>query len=232
MSLLFKDIYNKAINLFDDPVIRRSYVEDTVKWEKKMYKYLENGINKFTNPTKVSYLLVDQTEPIGQISLITGDGSDEYELGEEFSPMSGSDFSYVVGGKYDKGAVYEDGKVKFSHPIPEGVSCTVEWYYAGCFNTDFAGAATMTTPANVVQYRVKDILANALLLAWAENEKNFLLDIRNLLTDTDFKLYSPANSVRAKVDWVEGIRKDFDTQTNKLCWDLYSRSFTGGRFYG
>ena len=35
--LAFTDIYNKAINLFDDPIILKSYMEDSIRWEKMMY---------------------------------------------------------------------------------------------------------------------------------------------------------------------------------------------------
>ena len=55
MALSFKSIYEKAINLFDDPIIQRAYVEDTVRWERLMYPHLENGINQFSNPTKIAY---------------------------------------------------------------------------------------------------------------------------------------------------------------------------------
>ena len=43
MALSFKSIYEKAINLFDDPIIQRADVEDTVRWEKLMYPHLENA---------------------------------------------------------------------------------------------------------------------------------------------------------------------------------------------
>ena len=231
--LLFKDIYNKAINLFDDPIIMKAYVEDTVRWEKLMYPYLENGINRFTNPTSISFLLVDQTLPQGQVETFVGDGSTTYHTTEgSFTPVEGADFSFYIGSKIDNGATYFDGTVTFSSPVPVGTTCAVEWYYAGAFNTDFASAATQQVSPQVIAYRVKDILANALVWAWAEDEKNFVLDIKNLLTDHDFRIYSPANSVTAKQNWVNSIKFNLDTQTNKLSWDLLSRHFHGGNYYG
>ena len=230
--LPFKDIYEKAINLFDDPIIKKAYVEDTVRWERLMYPYLENGINAFTNPTKIAYLLVNQIPPSGQVETFVGNGGRTYQLSSGFQPMEGSDFSFMVGKSYDPFATYSDNTVTFSEDVPNGTNCKVSWYYPGAFTTDFRSAASPTTSASVIVYKVRDILAHALLVAWASNERDFLLDIKNNLNDTDFKVHSPANSVRAKTEWVAQIRKELDTQTNKLCWDVLSRKHHGGSYYG
>lgn len=229
--LAFKDIYDKAINLFDDPVIQRAYVEDTVRWEKLMYPYLENGVPLFINPTRVSYLLVDQTPPKGKFELFEGNGTSNYILNT--TPVQNSDFSFLINGRNDYSASYDssDNSVTFSQTVPIGSKCSAEWYYPGCFNSDFSSAASATVPASVIAFRVKEILSRALVLSWATDEQNFLLDIKNLLTDTDFKLCSPANSVRAKVEWKKTIEYEFDTLKNNLAWELYSRKFHGGNYY-
>ena len=138
----------------------------------------------------------------------------------------------MVGKSYDPFATYSDNTVTFSEDVPNGTNCKVSWYYPGAFTTDFRSAASPTTSASVIVYKVRDILAHALLVAWASNERDFLLDIKNNLNDTDFKVHSPANSVRAKTEWVAQIRKELDTQTNKLCWDVLSRKHHGGSYYG
>lgn len=229
--LEFKTIYDKAINLFDDPIIQKAYFEDTVRWEKMMYPYLENGIPLFVNPTRVSYLLVDQTQPTGEFELFEGNGGAQYAL--HSTPVDKSDFSFLINGINDYGATYNpsDNSVTFSKEVPAGSKCSVEWYYPGCFNTDFSKAASPSVSAAVIAYRVKEILSRALVLNWATDEQNFLLDIKNVLTDTDFKLYSPANSVRAKVEWKKTIEYEFDTLKNNLGWELYSRKYHGGNYY-
>ena len=57
-------------------------------------------------------------------------------------------------------------------------------------------------------------------IGWADKEQNFMLDIRNLLNDTDFKLHSPANSLKSKMDWVNSLRFEIYTLQTKLDWDL------------
>lgn len=229
--LEFKTIYNKAINLFDDPVILKAYTEDTVRWEKLMYPYLANGVTLFNTPTKIAYLLIDQTLPDGDIQIFEGTGSATYSLST--TPLPDSDFSFIINGMYDYGATYDanNNQVIFSKNVPLGSRCSVEWYYPGCFNTDFTKAASPTAPVAVIAYKATEILCRALVLNWATNEQNFLLDIKNLLTDTDFKLYSPANSVRAKVEWKKSIEWEFNTMKNNLGWELYGRKQHGGNFY-
>ena len=232
MALTFKSIYEKAINLFDDPIIRRSYIEDTVRWERQMYPHLENGINQFSNPTKIAYLLVDQKLPSGQVEVFDGNGTAVYNVSADFVPEEGAEFSFRIGTQYDHAARYDNGVVTFSREVPTGSKCGVEWYFPGQFNTDFKEAASFTTPANVIAYKVRDILARALVLAWATNEEDFLLDIRRNLNDTDFKLYSEANSIRSKVEWVNQLKFQLDSLTTKLAWDVVSRKYHGGNYYG
>ena len=232
MALTFKSIYEKAINLFDDPIIRRSYIEDTVRWERQMYPHLENGINQFSNPTKIAYLLVDQKLPSGQVEVFDGNGTAVYNVSADFVPEEGAEFSFRIGTQYDHAARYDNGVVTFSREVPAGSKCGIEWYSPGQFNTDFKEAASSTTPANVIAYKVRDILARALVLAWATNEEDFLLDIRRNLNDTDFKLYSEANSIRSKVEWVNQLKFQLDSLTTKLARDVVSRKYHGGNYYG
>lgn len=229
--ILFKEIYNKAITLFDDPDIQRAYFEDTVRWQKIMYPYLREGINLFTNPTKVSFLLNDQEDPFGKIEIFDGNGTNEYHLSTV--PAENCDFSCLIDGKNDQLATFnrETNSIIFSRNVEIGETCLVEWYYGGKFNSDFSSAKSPHVSENVIISRVKEIMARALVLSWAENEKNFALDIRNILTDTDFRLYSPANSIRAKTEWVKQLRYDFDSMQSKLAWDLYARKYTGGNYY-
>ena len=232
MALTFKSIYEKAINLFDDPIIQRAYVEDTVRWERLMYPHLENGINQFSNPTKIAYLLVDQKLPSGQVEVFDGNGTAVYNVSADFVPEEGAEFSFRIGTQYDHAARYDNGVVTFSREVPTGSKCGVEWYSPGQFNTDFKEAASPTTSAAVIAYKVRDILARALVLSWATNEEDFLLDIRRNLNDTDFKLYSEANSIRSKVEWVNQLKFQLDSLTTKLAWDVVSRNYHGVNYYG
>lgn len=232
--ILFRDIYQKAINLMDDPDINRAYLDNIVRFEKLMYPHLNNGYGMFTNPTAIAWELTDQTLPEGRIEIFTSEEAASGTVTLSTTPMENSDFSCMINGKEDKGATYDasTNSVTFSEEIPEGAEVSAEWYFGGQFNTDFSSVSARNISATIINARVQDILARALILSWAEENKNFILEIRNILTDTDFKIYSPANSTSAKVAWVKDLRFSFDNLQNKLSWDLISVHHNSRGYYG
>lgn len=64
--------------------------------------------------------------------------------------------------------------------------------------------------------KIINILAYGILSAWADKEVGRVLDVRNILTDTDFQMYSPANSARAKVEWRDKINEQMDALISDL----------------
>lgn len=232
--ILFKDIYARAINLFDDPDYDRAYVQNIVRFEKMMYPHLVNGVQLFTKPTQIAWALVDQTQPSGQMEIFSGEDTKNNTVILSTTPVENADFVCMINGEVDRGAVYhpEKNSVEFSKNIATTDELSVEWYFGGQFNTDFVAASAPLISTSLIGSKVVDILARALVVEWAEKDKNMILEIRNVLMDTDFKLYSPANSVKAKTDWVKGLMWDLDTLQTDLSWALRSVSHRSGGYYG
>lgn len=228
----FSDIYNKAINLFDDPTILKAYVEDPVRFQRLMYPFLQNAVDEFQNPSIVREALFDQTAPSGQMETFVGADSATFVL--TIVPPAGADIACRVNGKIDPGAIYDaaTNSVTFSAPVPQGIICVVEWYLGGQFNSDFAGCASANASAEFIRNNVIGILARMIVLAWAQPQRDNLLGVSNFLRDSDFKLFSNGTSLRAQKEWVDGIRRDISTMENKLSWNLVSRKYHGGKFYG
>lgn len=223
-----KSIYARAIYLIDDPDISNAYANNIIQFQKIMYPFLENGVSIITAPTGVSALLSSQTPPQGQTEVIDGTGESTYVL--SVTPLENSDIVAYVNNTIDTGAVYsaENNSITFSAPVATGVTAAVEWYYGGAFTGDFS-TVSGKFPLSSLEQRVIDLLARATVISWADKERNFLLDIRNLLNDTDFQLHSPAASLRAKTDWVKELRLEIFNLQNKLDWDLrnQNRSYYG-----
>ena len=55
--------------------------------------------------------------------------------------------------------------------------------------------------------QIKDILARLLVKAWAESERNLLMDIRNVLQDSDFKLTSQANHLSKLLNLLSEVQR-------------------------
>jgi hypothetical protein len=221
--ILFSDIFNRAIVLFDDPDINSAYLNDPVAFQKIMLPYLLNGKNKFSSPLEVTSFLVNYTPLESAIDELAGNGTAIVIVEPEFNPPENSVFSFKINGVADPGAIYnsETKEITFSTPVEIGEKCSIEYCYAGAFTDTikWSYSSNRLTSASINE-RVIDILAHCTLLAWCEREQNFILDIRNLLTDTDFRLYSPANSVKAKIDWYKAIKEGLDDLTGKLGWDM------------
>lgn len=215
-----KDIYDRAINLIDDPVLNRAQIRNPIEFQKMMYKFLENGVSIITSPVRVSQSLANATVPDGSTEFFDGDGNDTYDVTMEVP--EDADIVCRIGDIIDYEAVYENNKVKFSKVVTEGETASIEWYTCGGF-ADLQGVSAKVPVASVTS-KVIDMLARALVISWADKEKNFLLDIRNLLNDTDFKLHSPANSLKSKVEWVDGLRFEIMTLQTKMDWDFRNQA--------
>lgn len=222
----FSDVYERAFNLIDDPDISRAYINNPIQFQRIMYNFLKNGIAIITAPTSVCDSLAVQSEPHGETQTFDGAGTDTYEVGI-IIPDTAETACYIEG-RIDSNAkivkVAENKyNVVFSRVIQVGETCAVEYYENGSFDADFSKISGKM-PVNALEQRVIDMLARATIISWADKEKNFLLDIRNLLNDTDFKLHSPANSLQSKEKWVAGLRDEIFNLQTKLSWDMRNRA--------
>lgn len=227
----FSDIYERTVNLIDDPDINRAYLTNTIEFQKIMYNFLINGLSYITHPIKVTDALAQYNKPTGETEVGACEaGKQAYNI--EMDIPEDAEVVFYIDTPSKKGvlvkqqaeATYDatDKTVTFVKPVSDGEQYEIEWYKAGEFTADFtqAGAAIGSSMTK----RVIEILARTTVIAWAEKEQNFLLDIRNLLNDTDFKLHSPANSLKTKTEWVNSLQFEIYSLQNKLDWDLRNRS--------
>ena len=221
--ILFSDIFDRAIHLTDDPDLNYYYMRDPVGFQKAMLPYLLNGKDRFSSPIEVASHLVNYSSLESAVDELTGTGSNIVAVDEDFNPPADSVFTFRIGNDLDPDAVYnsETRTVEFSQDVPAGETCSVEYCYAGAFTDNFVWSyQARYLSSKVINERVIDILAHCTLLGWVEKEKNFVLDIRNLLTDHDFKTYAQSNSVRAKVGWFDNVKAELDDLIGKLGWDM------------
>ena len=215
--IAYTDIYQRFINEIDDPQLNKANATNPIQFQKLCYRFLENGLVYFTAPIKATEMLSQRDLPVGATEFFDGNDTNVYTI--EMSIPTGAEIVCSIGDSIDYGAVVEDNTVTFSKNVPVGTVCSVDYYVPGAFTGDFSKTCGQM---NVVPFkqRIIEILAKAMVIAWADKEQNFMLDIRNLLNDTDFKLHSPANSLKTKIEWVNCLRYDIYSIQNKLDWDL------------
>ena len=215
--IAYTDIYQRFINEVDDPQLNKAYATNPIQFQKLCYVFLENGLVYFTAPIKAAEMLAVREIPYGQTEYFDGDGGSVYPL--TMIIPEGAEVVCMIGKDIDYEATVANGVATFSKAVPSGTVCSVDYYVTTGFTGDFSKTCGAMNLASFTQ-RIVELLAKAMVVAWADKEQNFMLDIRNLLNDTDFKLHSPANSLKTKTDWVKDLRYDIYSIQNKLDWDL------------
>ena len=234
--ILFKDIYNRAIRLFDDPKVLQKYEEDRAGFNKLMFEYLIVAKDKPTLPSAINDELCNYKKPEAVEESSNGDGSNTYVL-ESSIPNNGVgvDFVYKINGEEVEGEFIpstgtQPASVVFPREVGENETWVVEWFFAGVFTSDFKNCFRSDFNINKITDQLITILAYALLSTWADEEVGRVLEVRNILTDSDFKIYSPANSAKAKIDWRDKMNENVDTLTSTLNWMIFSTPKGGSRF--
>lgn len=209
MATSYVNIYTRAITSFEDPTISAAYVANSLDFFKIMKNYLDNAIPLFTIPKTIQTKLITRVEPIDVIELFSGTGSlSTFVLST--TPHIDSYFNYLVedvtaSGVYD---VLTNSATITPTPIAGTENVSIESYFCGEFS-------------NTLSDREEKILSSLLVQCWAEKEKNFLLDIRRLLNDTDFKLSAESTTIREKGNWYNSIRENVLQEMKQYSWDLY-----------
>lgn len=227
----FSEIFDLAVNLFDDPDIRLMYVEDPVGFQQSMRPYLIKGKDEFTHPIVIADKLAAVSDPQGSLEEFEGSGAQSYGLSTE--PVPGAAMTFRVNGVPVQGGSYDpvSKEATFPEPVPVGAAASVAWYYAGAFTENFNdwGFRGDYNIAGLMA-KVKNILATSVAVAWSLNEMNRALEIRNILSDADLSFYSPANSAQAKTEWHKAVQREMDSLESQLNWRIYATPLGGSRF--
>lgn len=232
MGFSFGDVYRKAIALFDDPKITKAYETSQVQFNKLMYTFLQNAISMFNNPLSISIRLAEYTEPKGTMEIFESDGETQtFQLSDDFELMENSVYDYVEGEIRVRGSVNVDERtVTFPHVLPKGQQYAFEQYYIGEFTGNFSGYNPGSGGDQSVNGYIKDILARLLVKAWGEEERNWLLDIRNIMQDSDFKIMSNDKILKSKNEWIDQLDAEIYNYQNRLAWQI--RFMNGSRRLG
>ena len=230
--IYFYDIFEICIALFDDPDLSREYYENQALYQADMREFLMVGRKKFNRPTAICNKLTEMQDAKGISESGDGEDRDTYELSEAVPyPADKVGFTYAINGQ-PVHATYnaEDHTVTFERPVAVGETWAVSWFYAGAFTADFSTCFRSDFNMDAIMDEIKTILAYATVSAWGDKEVGRVIEVRNILTDHDFQMYSPANSARAKTEWRNQMNRDMDTLASSLGWSILSTPRGGSRF--
>lgn len=122
--IYFRDIFDRAFSLFDDPDISTKYYIDDAGFQADMLDYLIIGKNKFNSPTAITDKLIICDGPSGEMITIDGEDTATYVL--ESRPKEGSGFTFRIEGEKVRGTYNpENNSVTFSRSVLKGETCSV-----------------------------------------------------------------------------------------------------------
>lgn len=215
----FKEIYAQAIALFDDPDIKKAYEENIIEFDKLMYPFLNASFSLFTQPLLIGEVLSDYLEPDGKMEIFDSDGiNNSFKL--SFIPKENSIFEFIEDGIIVDG-IYDSEKniVTFPNVLDKGKEYSFESYFVGCFNNDLNITGKKNLDATM-RNQVISILARLLVRTWGENNRNFLLDIQNILRDGEFSLHPASAALNSKDKWIKHLEEEIYQLQNKLSHNL------------
>lgn len=228
--IYFDEILNMSMTLFDDPDISRKYVYDRAGFQRDMLDFLIIGVGKTALPDAIMDQLILCDQPI--TIMIDGDGTNTTSYTLEGDPIPDHyAISYYIDGQHVAGSYdKETNTVTFAREVKTNEKWGIDAFYAGAFTGDFSKCFRSDYNMDVIMEKVKRILAYATLSAWGDKEVGRVLEVRNILNDTDFKMYSPANSARAKMEWRDKMNANVDTLVVNLNWLIMGTPKGGNRF--
>lgn len=210
-------IYDKAIASLDDPTLTQVYTESKIDFCSKMYTHLMRAIWLFNTPyAEIEKLSSSAGQPVYQEVYGTGDGI-KGSFTVEFN-LAGNGTEIVeatVDGKHAKGVYNKENKTFVFNEVPVKDTQLV---FRGYLTGGFSSSLNQTE---------ETILALLLVSCWSEKEENFLLDIRRLLTTSDFKLNDSASVLKSKVSWHYTMYEQAQKLMNNYALYLAKRGFYG-----
>ena len=227
----FSDIYERTVNLIDDPDINRAYLTNTVEFQKIMYAFLINGLSYITHPIKVCDALAQYDKPTGKTEVGACEtGKQTYDV--EMDIPEDAEVVFYIDTPNKKGVLVKQQAeatydataktVTFIKPVSDGEQYEIEWYKAGAFTADFVQAGKAIGVS--MTKRVIELLARTTVIAWAECKQNDLLESMINIYQAEFKTHSPANLLSEKRQLVESLRFEIYSLQNTFDWDLRNRS--------
>lgn len=206
MASSFISIYNNAMSKLDDPILSKIYRENSQEFFRIMYQRIKTAIADFRTPATTVSKLVDRVEPVFYTELFDGDGeTSSFEVTEITLNSNCIVSALVDGSAVDVLSVVGNIVTLSSEPVLGTENVEISVYIDGYFNQTLSD-------------QEEEILSLFVLKAWANKERNFLLDIRRLIGDKDFRLISEANSAREKNNWYNSIREEAEKKMVAFSW--------------
>ena len=213
MGTSFTKIYERTLSQYIDDFALKKYNGSLIAMNQDLQSYLLSAIPEFTTPISIIEKIQDYTEAEGMTENFTGDGTTTtFTLSTE--PIEGSIIELSVdstvltdGYEYDT----DTKTVTFDTAPEEGAEIAISWYFCGEFTNDL----------NLIE---QSILSDLMVWKWLVRERDNIADIRRLLRDTDYSLWSEEKTMTSKATLADIAREKASKAMKQYGWSIYNKN--------
>lgn len=213
MGTSFTKIYEKTLSQYIDDFALKKYNGSIIAMNQDLQSYLLSAIPEFNTPISIIGKIQDYSEAEGKTEEFTGDGiTTSFVLSTE--PIENSIIevtidSIVVTNGYEYNE--ETKTISFDIAPEENVEILISWYFSGEFTNDL----------NLIE---QNILSDLMVWKWLLRERDNIADIRRLLRDTDYSLWSEEKTMTSKAKLADIAREKASKSMKQYAWSIYNKN--------
>ena len=213
MGTSFTKIYERTMSQYIDDFALKKYNGSIISMNQDLQSYLLSAIPEFNIPISIIEKIQDYSEAQGVSEEFTGDGETvSFTLSTE--PLENSIIEISIdsiilqdGYSYD----IETKTITFDTPPEENAKITISWYFCGEFTNDL----------NLIE---QGILSDLMVWKWLVRERDNIADIRRLLRDTDYSLWSEEKTMTSKATLADIAREKASKSMKQYAWSIYNKN--------
>ena len=213
MSTSFTKIYERTLSQYIDDFALKKYNGSLIAMNQDLQSYLLSAIPEFNTPISIIDKIQDYTEAEGTTEEFTGDGETvNFTLSTE--PLENSIIEISINSTIiQTGYEYntETNTVTFEEAPAQDDIIEISWYFCGEFTNDL----------NIIE---QGILSDLMVWKWLVRERDNIADIRRLLRDTDYQLWSEDKTMTSKARLADIAREKASKSMKQYSWSIYNKN--------
>ena len=213
MGTSFTKIYERTLSQYIDDFALKKYNGSIIAMNQDLQSYLLSAIPEFNTPISIIGKIQDYSEAEGKTEEFTGDGvTTSFVLSTE--PIENSIIEVTIDSIEMTNGYENDEETKtisFDIAPEENVEILISWYFSGEFTNDL----------NLIE---QNILSDLMVWKWLLRERDNIADIRRLLRDTDYSLWSEDKTMTSKAKLADIAREKASKSMKQYAWSIYNKN--------
>lgn len=209
----FTNIYELAISQYIDDFALKRYGGSLIAMDQDLQSFLMAAVPEFNIPISIIPKIQDYTKASGTQQTFSGNGvTSSFVLSSE--PIENSFIEVAIDGSIVTNYVYNNETFTVTFDVAPAIgtdNISISWYFVGEFTNDL----------NMIE---QSILSDLMIWKWLLRERDNIADIRRLLRDTDYQLWSEDKTMTSKANLSDIAREKAQKSMKQYGWSIYSNN--------